>query len=196
MLRLIAAVAVLLSSFASAQVSNHRATQVLTNTDVATIRPVLRNAGLRPESMEFDGREVIALRDGGDTVLLRPRVCNPQCTGLLLFVILEGTAPASAINRYNQETPATVAYTNGNATVLSRYLIADHGITEGTFLVNLDVFKQTVRKWTQSRNSRNALSVSLTNQPAVDSVNEDTEELLRLVQKRPDLLSGRIVQDY
>lgn len=196
MLRLLAAAALTLTSLAHAQSAGGRSMEVLTNTNIETIRPVLRNAGLRPERMEFQGRDALVLQDNGDTVILHPRVCAPQCTGLLMLVLLEGAAPASAINAFNQQTPATVAYTSGNATILSRYLIADHGITEGTFLVNLDVFKQTVRKWTQSRNSRNAMSVSLMTRSVPAEVDAETEELLQFLRTRPDLVSGQIIQDY
>ena len=196
MLRIFVAAATLLTSLAFAQAANPRAMEVLSNTDVETIRPVLRNAGMRPETMDIEGRQAITIRDAGDRIILRPRVCNPQCTGLLMFVVLDGAAPANAINAYNQQTPATVAYTNGRSTILSRYLIADHGITEGTFLVNLEVFKQTVRKWTQNRDGRNALAVSLMSRSTIGEFDADTEALIREIENRPELISGRIINDY
>ncbi len=196
MFRFFVAAAALLTSWGAAQAADQRTMEVLSNTNIETIRPVLRNAGMRPETMDIEGRPALAVRDSGDRVILRPRVCNPDCTGLLMFVVLDGAAPANAINSYNQQTPATVAYTNGRSTILSRYLIADHGITEGTFLVNLDVFKQTVRKWTQNRNGQNAMSVSLMSRSTIGDYDPDTEALIREIESRPELISGRIVNDY
>ena len=196
MFRLFVAVAALMTSFASAQIPPQRAMELMADTDVDTIRPVLRNAGLRPEQLDLEGHKTLALREGGDTILLRPRVCNPQCKGLLMFVVLEGSAPASTINAYDQRTPATVAYTNGNSTILSRYLIADHGITEGTFLANLEVFKQTVAVWTQNRSRNNALSVSLMSRAANEEADPEMDALLEEVARRPELISGRIAQEY
>ncbi|NNU15282.1 hypothetical protein HK107_02945 [Parvularcula sp. ZS-1/3] len=196
MIRILAAACVLLTSFASAEISASKAKEVLNDTNAATLGPVLRAQGLFPETLTIENREVLVVRQNGNVVMLRPRVCNPDCTGLLMYIVMEGAAPASSINAFNQQTPATVAYTNGQATVLSRYLIADHGITAGTFLVNLDVFSRTVSKWTQTRNARNAMSVSLLSSAPIDDYDPDTEALVREALRRPELLSGRIVSDY
>ncbi|MCQ8185365.1 YbjN domain-containing protein [Parvularcula maris] len=200
MLRLIAAAAALAVSLIGAadasNLSNAQARKVLPSTDARTLAPVLRNAGYYPEIIEMEGRESIAIRHEGDVIMLRPRVCNPNCTGLLMVVVMEGSAPSQAINAYNQQTPATMAYTFSGATILSRYLIADHGITAGTFLVNLDVFNKTVRKWTQNRNSRNAMSVSLLSSLTPDDIDRDTEAFITAVRKRGELISGRVAADY
>jgi hypothetical protein len=200
MFRTIAVAAALAASFIgiadASNLSAAMARKVLPSTDARTLAPVLRNAGYFPEIIEMEGRETIAIRHEGDVVMLRPRVCNPTCTGLLMVVVMEGSAPSQAINAYNQQTPATMAYTFSGATVLSRYLIADHGITAGTFLVNLDVFNKTVRKWTQNRNSRNALSVSLAGLASISEYDPELEDFVDAVRERRELVSGKFEKDY
>jgi hypothetical protein len=200
MFRSIAVAAALAASFVGAadasSLSAATARKVLPSTDAQTLAPVLRNAGYFPEIIEMEGRETLAIRHEGDVIMLRPRVCNPTCTGLLMVVVMEGSAPSQAINSFNQQTPATMAYTFSGATVLSRYLIADHGITAGTFLVNLDVFNKTVRKWTSNRNSRNAMSVSLSSVATVGEYDPELQEFVEAVRDRGELISGRIERDY
>lgn len=196
MLKLIAAV--ILTAFASAhaEISPAEARLILDNTNAATLLPVLRSAGYFPQTSTLQGDDVISIRFGNDVVLLRPRVCNEECRGLLMFVVIEGAAPAQVMNAFNQQTPATVAYTSGNATVLSRYLIADHGITAGSFLVNLDVFARTVQKWTRTRGAGKTLSVSLLSQSQAAGRDPEAEALIADVLTRPELVSGRIDSAY
>lgn len=194
MLRLVLLTAALLSAVSVASARNTK--RVMTDTNIATIGPVLREAGLFPETITIEERDALVIREDGLVTILRPRVCTPDCRGLLMYVIINGTSPANAINAFNQQTPATMAYTSGNATVLSRYLIADHGITEGTFLVNLDVFRQTVGKWTAGRRARGAISVSLLDAQPFREPDQELEDLLKATSERPELVSGRIVADY
>jgi hypothetical protein len=62
--------------------------------------------------------------------------------------------------------------------------------------VNLDVFNKTVRKWTQNRNSRNAMSVSLLSSITPDDIDRDTEAFIGAVRERGELISGRVAADY
>ncbi|GGY43247.1 YbjN domain-containing protein [Parvularcula lutaonensis] len=195
MFRILAILAAFAASVASAQIPAKLARTLLPDVSAETIRPVLRQQGLTPETQTISGRDVLVLRSDRHAIILQPRVCNPKCTGLLMITLMEGSAPSHLVNDFNQETPPTMAYTQNGATVLSRYLIADHGITAGTLLVNIGVFDETVRKWLSNQRA-SSLSVSLAEQGPAPEIDTETRELLSEIRRRPELISGRIQSAY
>lgn len=168
---------------------------VLTNVNAETIAPVFRNAGMRVEQTTISGNPALAIRDSGAVIILRPRVCAPDCKGLLMYAIFGGGASSSQMNAYNRETPATTVFTADGRTVLSRYLIADHGITEGTLMVNYNVFKGTLASWRQEkqRNPVQAVALSLawpqTEYASKDEADDDA--FLEAALDRSDLINDR-----
>ena len=166
--------------------------KILPNTNLATIAPVLRNAGLTPQTITVNGEESLVIRSGEVSLILRPTVCRPECAGLLMYTLFEGDAPAAVMNSFNGRTPPTVAYTAQGNTVLSRYLIADHGMTTGSFLVNVMVFDNTVTKWLNDSRQTMARSVSLSAEPrTLSNFERETEAYLGEIMSRPELFSGR-----
>lgn len=195
MFRILAVLAAFAASTASAQIPDKLAKKLLPDVSAETIRPILRQQGLVPETQTISGEDVLVLRSDRHSIILQPRVCNPDCTGLLMITLMEGSAPTHLVNGFNQQTPPTMAYTQNGATVLSRYLIADHGITAGTLLVNVGVFDETVRKWLSSRQV-SPLSVSLKDQAPAIEFDQETQALIGEIRRRPELISGRIQSDY
>jgi hypothetical protein len=195
MFRILAVAAALLTSTAAAQLSDAQARKVLTDVNASTIAPVLRNAGMNPQTTTILGEDALVLKGGGMTTVLRPRVCNPNCVGLLVYTVVRGSAPADSLNAFNETTAPTSAYVHQGNTVLSRYLIADHGITAGTFLVNVAVFNSTVDKWLNNSRSAAALSVSLDGSMPSD-IDSETEAFLAEIAKRPDLMTERPADAY
>ncbi|MEE4208717.1 MAG: hypothetical protein V2I43_05575 [Parvularcula sp.] len=169
MFRIAAAAAACLLSSASAQIPAPLAGEVLPNVDIATILPALQQMNLTTERTTLGGGDVLVVRQGNINIIMRPRVCNPECAGLLMYAIFEGTAPSGVLNAYNESTPPTTAFTSGGNTILSRYLIADYGITAGSFLVNVGVFESTVRNFIGASEQAAAQSVSLGDQGQVQT---------------------------
>ena len=193
MLRILfAALALVATASAQADVMTRTPRKVMNDVNEQTISKVVRNAGFIVEQATISGADSLIVRDGTTAVIMRPRVCDPNCAGLLMYAVIEGIAPSTAINGFNEQTPATSAFTSEGFTILSRYLIADYGITEGSFLTNLAVFQSTVEKWLgQPRASGpSALSVSL-DPSAVPQASEDLElrAYLDAVKARPELVS-------
>lgn len=176
---------------ATAAPSGETELEILPNTNVATIAPVLRNAGMLPETITVGDSDSLVVRSGDLAIILRPTVCRPDCAGLLMYTLFEGTSPASMMNSFNERTPPTAAYTTQGNTVLSRYLIADHGITAGSFMVNLVVFDNTVSKWLQDRGRNMAQSVGLADPAPETNFSRETEAFLSEVMARPELFSGQ-----
>ncbi|MEM1379137.1 MAG: hypothetical protein AAGH41_00780 [Pseudomonadota bacterium] len=195
MLRLSAVIAAFAGLFASPALAQSSPSDltILPNTNVATLMPALSNAGLTPQRITVSGEESIVVRSGDIAILLRPTVCNPNCAGLLMYTLFEGAAAANTINSYNGNTPPTVAFTAQGNTILSRYLIADHGMTQGSFLVNVVVFDNTVAKWLDMSRRAVAQSVSLGPQgePVKSNFQRETEEYLKEAMSRRELFSGR-----
>ncbi|MEO1657164.1 MAG: hypothetical protein AAFR65_05535 [Pseudomonadota bacterium] len=188
-------VALALFATASAQsdVMTRTPRKVMGDVNLQTVSKVVRNAGFVVEQATISGSDSLVVRDGVTAVIMRPRVCDPNCSGLLMYAVIDGIAPPMAINGFNEQTPATSAFTSEGYTILSRYLIADYGITEGSFLTNVAVFQSTVEKWLgQGTDAPSALSVSL-NAP-VPLADEDFElrEYLDAVKARPELLSRNL----
>lgn len=164
---------------------------IIANTNLDSIVPVLQLAGLTPQSGTIGGEAVAIVRSGSNVMVLRPTVCNPNCKGLQMFAQQQGTSPGGVINKYNAETPATTAYNLAGTTVLERYLIADHGMTEGSFLVNVNVFDNTINKWRRDSTQASKLSVSL-NQPeanAESAYSAENKAFLEAFGRRGDLYS-------
>lgn len=197
-MRILITALALMSSFgafsASALASDDM--RVLPNVSLDTIAPVLRNRGLTPKTIEVGGTQSLVVQSDDLQIIMRPTVCRPECTGLLLYTLFQGTAPAGLVNAYNEDTPPTVAYTAQGNTVLSRYLIADHGITEGSFIVNLVVFDNTVTKWMNSTTTSRAMSVSADAAMPATNLGRESEDYLRALMDRPDLFSGNASGDF
>ncbi|MEM7740178.1 MAG: hypothetical protein AAF225_05200 [Pseudomonadota bacterium] len=185
-----------LTATASAQsdVLTRTPRKVMSDVNHQTVSKVVHNAGFIVEQATISGADSLVVRDGSTAVIMRPRVCAPDCSGLLMYAVIDGIAPPMAINGFNEQTPATTAFTSEGYTILSRYLIADYGITEGTFLTNLAVFQSTVEKWLgQPRHGApSALSVSL--DAPVPQANEDLElrAYIDAVKGRPELISRNL----
>ncbi|MEM9810162.1 MAG: hypothetical protein AAF788_02955 [Pseudomonadota bacterium] len=191
MLRVAAAfIALFVFGSASADAQSRSQRRVLESVDAQVIAPVLRNAGFEVEQSTIADNESIVVRSGDTVVIMRPRVCNPTCTGLLMYSVIEGTAPSNTLNGFNEQTPPTSAFTSDGYTILSRYLIADYGITQGTFLTNVEVFQSSVEKWLGAPRSGdvNALSVSLAEQPKT-GVEEDLSAYVGAITRRHELIS-------
>lgn len=189
---LFVAIALVATASAQADVMTRTPRKVMNDVNEQTVSKVVRNAGFIVEDATISGADSLIVRDGTTAVIMRPRVCDPNCSGLLMYAIIEGVAPPMAINGFNEQTPATSAFTSEGFTILSRYLIADYGITEGSFLTNLAVFQSTVEKWLgqPSASGPSALSVSL-DPAAVPQASEDLElrAYLDAVKARPELVS-------
>ncbi|NRA29438.1 MAG: hypothetical protein HRU11_04175 [Parvularculaceae bacterium] len=166
--------------------------QIIPNTNMDSIMPVMRLAGLEPENGTIgEDTRVAILRTATNVIVMRPAVCNPNCVGLEMYAVVQGTAPVSTINDFNMKTPPTMVFTAAGNTVLRRYLIADHGMTAGSFLVNVNVFDNTLNKWRQTLNSTASMSVSvegpkLGSEAAFEAQNI---EFLDAILSRPDLYS-------
>ncbi|MEM9838827.1 MAG: YbjN domain-containing protein [Pseudomonadota bacterium] len=164
---------------------------VIPNMNLETIAPVLRNAGLAPQTVTINGEDSLVVPSGDVKLVFRPTVCNPDCAGLLMFSLFQGNAPSNLMNDFNSRTPPTAAYTAQGNTVLSRYLIADHGITTGSLMVNVMVFDNTVTKWLNDRSRTLARSVSVAEQNRIPSNFErETEDYLADMMSRRELYSG------
>ncbi|MEM9705300.1 MAG: hypothetical protein AAF850_04395 [Pseudomonadota bacterium] len=147
-----AASALLVSTVANAQqgaVSNPYG--VLSNVDLVTLAPVITELGVPFEVTTLAGRQALRLNVNGAVVALRPRVCRGAngggCVGLEMMGFYSGVAPLDAANRYNDETPPSKAIVTDGGTVVHRYLIADYGLTRGSFAIDLQVFGSIVTKF-------------------------------------------------
>ncbi|MEM0930261.1 MAG: hypothetical protein AAGI89_13320 [Pseudomonadota bacterium] len=191
---LFVALALVATASAQADVMTRTPRKVMDDVNQQTVSKVVRNAGFIVEQATISGADSLVVRDGVTAVIMRPRVCDPNCSGLLMYAVIDGVAPPMAINGFNEQTPATSAFTSEGYTILSRYLIADYGITEGSFLTNLAVFQSTVEKWLgqPGGSGPSALSVSLG--APVPQASEDLElrAYLDAVKARPELLSRNL----
>ncbi|GGY40032.1 hypothetical protein [Parvularcula lutaonensis] len=189
-----AATAALLATSAQAQIPEPLASTKLPNVDRATLVPVLQQMGLRPETVTLESGEALAITTPSMTVILRPRVCNPDCAGLFMLSIVPDSGTADQINAYNSFVPGSKAVRLPNgSTAISRYLIADYGLIAGSFLIDLQVFANTVGRW-QQRNfpmGSNVQSVSLT-EPGESQFDSEMQDLLDDVLERPELWSREV----
>ena len=181
--------ALVATASAQADVMTRTPRKVMDDVNEQSVSKVVRNAGFIVEEATISGASSIVVRDGVTAVIMRPRVCDPDCSGLLMYAVIEGIAPPMAINGFNEQTPATSAFTSEGYTILSRYLIADYGITEGTFLTNLAVFQSTVEKWLGQSRAPSALSVSLDSNVPLAQEDFELRAYIDAVKSRPELLS-------
>jgi len=192
MRKLLATLALSAAAFSGAQ-AQVNPQQVVPNTNLGSIVPVLQLAGKTPESATMgDDTQVVVVRSGSNVIIMRPAVCNPNCAGLEMYAVLQGSSPASTMNDFNLKTPPTMVFNAGGNTVLRRYLIADHGMTAGSFLVNVNVFDNTMNKWRQTLNSSASMSVSLA-EPGPDAegaYEAENAEFLNAIMQRPELYSA------
>lgn len=199
MFRIFTAAAAFLTASAGAQTLDAATSQeVLPNFNAGPLVATLQQANLNPEIQTISGSEVLVLNSGNQKILLRPRVCNPGCAGLLMYSVMGGGASPSAITTYNANTPPTKAFqANGNV-FLMRYLIADYGVTKGSLLVNIGVFDNTVAKWTETATGPIGLSVSvdLDDEIPAPDLDADITELFRETVKRPELITDQGQRGY
>lgn len=190
---LAAAAAAFFATAAHAQLPDTIARQVLPNVDRDTLVPVLQSVGINPERVTLESGEALSLRTPSMTVILRPRVCNPQCAGLIMLSVVQGSGTADQLNAYNAFVPGSKAVRLPDGSVgVSRYLIADYGLVAGSFLIDLNVFANTVARWQQKNfplgNSAQSVSISLS-EPEFGEFDQEMQELVQDVLARPELWS-------
>lgn len=140
---LIAAVG--LGASASAQqddvVSNARS--LITQFDSSTVGPVLNELGVSWSVVQAEGETFIAANADGFKFGIMPTACtNGKCVGAYILTTFPQANPGrQLIESFNQSSRfSTVgAWENGTA-YLSRYEIADYGITRGNLAVSIVVF--------------------------------------------------------
>ncbi len=124
--------------------------QMLERFDVTNVTGILTEMGLKNEVMAQDnGAAVIrAVTNTGMVFVLYPVVCSEgaraKCAGLELDVIFTADAPGASyatVNQFNREYALTKAFLSSRGEpVLSRYILADHGIARGNVVSNVTNF--------------------------------------------------------
>ncbi|MEM1409435.1 MAG: hypothetical protein AAGG79_01670 [Pseudomonadota bacterium] len=188
-----------LGATAFAAESSEAQRALIPNTNIESLRPVLQDAGLTPEQVTLGGgADSLVIRSNGLVMIMQPTVCSPDCAGLRMYALFGGTSAAPVMNNYNSSTPPTVVFSDGGNTVLSRYLIADHGMTVGSFIVNVKVFENTLRKWQTESDRAAAQSVGLSlDAPSAEvSYERENAELLGEMMRRPELYSQAGPRSY
>lgn len=135
---------------------------VLPGTEAAAIAPVLAEAGFEISPVRLAGEDALLATAGDRKVILRPRVCaaDGRCRGLSMAArIVDRTSPAIT-NLFNDRYPAARAVAADDSVVLSRYLIADHGVTRGSLAADVSVFAGMVDVWWEFRDGLSARTVS------------------------------------
>lgn len=92
----------------------------------------------------------------GAIIYLKPSCFPPEsgltgCPGLTIYTVSE-PVPLEKINDFNNVSLVATAQSItdaevGDRVILKRYLIADAGITYGSFLANLTAFEDSITNW-------------------------------------------------
>lgn len=149
-------------SVAAAQPQIANPNQVLPNVGFQYIVPVLQEAGFNVQQVNLDNQTVLRVQSGNSVVIMYRRACqqNADCAGLWMLAFLNEGRPLPLLNRFNTVSkPARASILNGNV-VLDRYLIADYGVTKGSFLVNVGVFFSMIDQWRQFAQNEGPVAVS------------------------------------
>ena len=96
------ALALVATASAQADVLTRTPRKVMNNVNQEAVSKVVRNAGFIVEQATISGAESLVVRDGTTAVIMRPRVCDPDCSGLLMYAVIDGVAPPMAINGFNE----------------------------------------------------------------------------------------------
>lgn len=152
LLPLVAAVFVAATSFSAAAQSSGPASEqsVLPNLDLEIVQLVLEEAGAYAELKysERDGEYLFVIYEGRKAKFY-PTACNDTgCGGMRMLAFLNDETDPQTVNRFNVSYAAITAIDVGGGKVgLQRYLIADHGITRGTLVVNVSTFFHMIELW-------------------------------------------------
>jgi len=134
-------------------VSNPRS--VISYFDEKTVGGVLGELGAVWQAGSYNGGLLLQANAGGDLVFyLTPAACkganNTQCVGLAMTALFEGRSNVQTVMAFNDRFVFSSSGVNaeGNA-YLSRYELADYGITRGNLATSILVFVAQAKQFQQ-----------------------------------------------
>ncbi|MGV6819471.1 MAG: hypothetical protein ACWA5T_03115 [Parvularcula sp.] len=147
---------------AQAQDVINNASGIIPSVSLSDIEPVLKEVGFETEIKTINNESLMVVRALGKTLVMFPKACQPDgsCAGLWMFAYLNGTSSLEAVNSFNQVAKPARASMVNNKVVLDRYLIADYGITRGSFIINVGVMAGMVDQWFQYSKIQGPVAVS------------------------------------
>lgn len=145
------------------------------------ILPVLQRYGVNYQVGDMGGRPVAKAYMGGTEVTLVPNVCTAdhRCAGLSLYAFSPMAGTTAVMTDFNRTTPvARVTPGPDGGAMLYHYVIGDHGVTQGSLMVNLRAFASSTQKWESVAGRGSSRVVSFTplvrDGPPVSEGKEDT----------------------
>ena len=131
-----------------------RVRELMNDLSFSQIDPVLRELGFSTHLVEQNGSYILVAQRNGRTIFFQPYVCEQApsggtsiCKGLWMLTASNMPATAAEVDFFNKNQRPTRATLHQSITQLDRYLIADHGVTRGTFAVNVEVFVSSIDVW-------------------------------------------------
>ncbi len=139
-------------------------TGVVPNLALSNIQPVLQEAGFGAQVQVIQGEQMLRVTYNDFVMYMSARACRADgnCAGLWMLAPLNDSASMTTINSFNQNSKPARATVVGTQVLLDRYLIADYGITRGSFLVNTAVMFGMIEQWFEFKASAQAQRVSFT----------------------------------
>lgn len=126
------------------------ATGLIVDMTTENVLAPLHEVGLEASIEKFDGQDAVAVTYNGRTGYLIPKACDEvKCDGLMMISVINPAQPATheQISYFNAEMNAGNAVLSAGTLYLKKYVVADYGVTRGSFLIDVVVFLSMIDKW-------------------------------------------------
>lgn len=133
-------------------------TGVILNMNFESIRPVLEEVGFEVQDEVVGQINALAVTYDGKKAFLQPTACNSgDCLGLVMTALLTptNTPTQDQVTAFNVNLNAGNAVLSDGQLYLKNYVVADYGVTRGSFVIDVAVFISLIDNWFEMYPSEN-----------------------------------------
>ncbi|MAK62635.1 MAG: hypothetical protein CMK09_16825 [Ponticaulis sp.] len=125
---------------------------LIQNFNPETIEPLITEVGLNVRRQTIGGSEAVIVSDARNwELVLQPTACGAAagCLGLIMLAKPDiATQPtAQQVMQYNANNNFMTAVMDGGNVWLRDYLVANYGVTRGSFIVELTLLYGALEQW-------------------------------------------------